>query len=139
MSLSIITGVGWRWTFGIMAIIGISAALLQLILIKEPPRNRFDTTKKNPNEKPKPKPAPLQAFLSACAEIIINPTCRWICIAGSFRFFGGYAIGYYMPKYFGSIYANDNTLYGYLNSFVVSVGGFISALSGGLISDKYEK
>jgi nitrate/nitrite transporter NarK len=68
----------------------------------------------------------------------MNPTCRWVCIAGAFRFFGGYAIGYYMPSYFGSVYKDQYKLYGILNAFVVSIGGFTSALVGGIIADKYE-
>jgi len=62
-----------------------------------------------------------------------------VCIAGSFRFFGGYAIGYYMPAYFNSIYPLDKNLYFLLNSFVVSIGGFASAMAGGYLSDNYEK
>lgn len=85
------------------------------------------------------RPNPLVLFLRASAEIFTNPTCRWVCIAGSFRFFGGYAIGYYLQSYFGGVYPDDYKLYGVLNAFVVSVGGFISALAGGYISDKYEK
>ena len=80
----------------------------------------------------------MKLFLRACAEIFVNPTCRWVCIAGSFRFFGGYAIGYYLPSYFSSIYSDDYTLYGYLNAGVVSGGGLISALTGGYICDRLE-
>jgi len=77
--------------------------------------------------------------LNASKEIFTNPVCRWVCIAGSFRFWGGYAIGYYMPLYFGSIYPNKLNLYYSLNAFVVSVGGFTSAMTGGYLSDNYEK
>ncbi len=44
-----------------------------------------------------------------------------------------------MPSYFGKIYPTDNNLYFLLNSFVVSVGGFSSAMIGGYLSDNYEK
>lgn len=64
-----------------------------------------------------------------------------MCIAGSFRFWGGYAIGYYMPAFFGAVYNDDKlkNLYFLLNAFVVSIGGFASAMTGGYVSDKYEK
>jgi nitrate/nitrite transporter NarK len=84
------------------------------------------------------KPNPLILFLRAAKEIFINPTCRWICIAGSFRFFGGYAIGYYMPTFFGKVYPDSYLLYGTLNAFVVSFGGFASSMIGGFISDRFE-
>lgn len=80
----------------------------------------------------------MNKFFKAAAEIFVNPTCRWVVIAGSFRFFGGYAIGYYMPSYFGKIYPENETTYSVLNAFVVSCGGFISAYGGGLLSDKFE-
>ena len=44
-----------------------------------------------------------------------------------------------MPSYFGGIYPDDKANYAILNSVVVSFCGFVSALSGGVISDKGEK
>lgn len=135
-----ITGFGWRWTFGIMGIIGMVAGVLGLLLIKEPERGTFDAPKKLDGPAVI-KPSPLTQFVRACTEMFVNPTCRWICVAGSFRFFGGYAIGYYMPSYFGNIpdYKDKYNTYLTLNAFVVSVGGFTSAIAGGFISDKLEK
>ena len=114
------------------------AAVLGFLFIQEPPRNFFDAAKKNAPTQPAKKQNPLIPFLNACEEILVNPTCRWVCIAGSFRFFGGYAIGYYMATFFTKNYPDDQSLYSVLNAGVVSVGGFISAMAGGLISDRYE-
>lgn len=73
-------------------------------------------------------------------EIFLNPTCRWVAIGGAFRFFGGYAIGFYMPQYFGKFDGpNDSNIYAYGNAIVISMCGFASALLGGIISDKFEK
>ena len=44
-----------------------------------------------------------------------------------------------MPKYFFSIYSDYRVEYSTLNSLVVSLFGFISALTGGYVSDIYEK
>jgi len=68
-----------------------------------------------------------------------NETCRYACIAGSFRFFGGYAIGFFMPKYFGSVYPTFKSQYSIANAFVVSMCGMVSSLTGGYLSDAYEK
>jgi len=134
-----ITGIGWRWSFAILGIIGGVASVLGFVFIREPPRNFFDA-KKPVEDKPKVvRPPPLVLFGRAAKEIFINPTCRWVCIAGSFRFWGGYAIGYYMPAFFSAIYNDKKDLYFTLNAFVVSVGGFISAMTGGILSDKLEK
>lgn len=71
-------------------------------------------------------------------EIVRSPTSRWITIAAGFRFWAGYSIGFFMPAYFGTVYPNDRTLYNILNAVVVSLGGFISSLTGAIISDKGE-
>ena len=133
-----ITGLGWRWALAIVGMVGVGASILGFLFIREPERGFFDA--KKPADAPKvEKPPPLTQFLNAAKEIFINPTCRWVCIAGSFRFFGGYAIGYYMPAYFGAIYTANKNQYFLLNSFVVSIGGFASAMAGGYLSDNYEK
>jgi hypothetical protein len=81
----------------------------------------------------------MQKFVAAASELFIVPTCRYATIAGSFRFFGGYAIGFFMPSYFGAIYPKDKALYGILNSVVVSLMGFTSSITGGLVCDYFEK
>ena len=90
----------------IIGSIGVGAGLIGFVFIKEPPRGFFDV-KKPENSIKVVKPPPFTQFLNACKEIFANPICRWVCIAGSFRFWGGYAIGYYMPAYFGAIYPDD--------------------------------
>lgn len=71
-------------------------------------------------------------------DFMINPTCRWVLIGGCFRFFGGYAIGFFMPSYFGKVYPDQQSVYSVLNAFVVAVCGFLSSLGGGTYGDKYE-
>jgi MFS family permease len=46
-----------------------------------------------------------------------------------------------MPAFFGNVYNDEKlkNLYFLLNAFVVSIGGFASAMTGGYVSDKYEK
>lgn len=72
-------------------------------------------------------------------EVIRNPTCRYTAIGGCFRYFGGYAIGFYMPLYFLGVYPDHHEEYSYLNAIVLCFFGFISALTGGIISDKLEQ
>ena len=47
LSLVMIGGVGWGWTFRIIGIFGFGAAVLGFLFIREPGRNVFDTTKKD--------------------------------------------------------------------------------------------
>lgn len=77
-------------------------------------------------------------MIEVSKEMFRSPVARYVTIAGSFRFFGGYAIGFYMPSYFGKIYSEYSDQYSILNSFVVAFCGLVSALSGGYISDYFE-
>lgn len=102
-----IGGVGWRTSFLIIGCIGVGAGVVGLIVIKEPKRGFFEVKKVDDTMKVVVKPPPLTQFVNACKEIFRNPVCRWVCIAGSFRFWGGYAIGYYLPTYFSAIYKDN--------------------------------
>lgn len=93
----------------------------------------------------------MKKFLDAASEIFVNPTCRWATIGGSFRFFGGYSIAFFMPAFFNGVYPDTidedsgatlipyTTYYFIANAFIVSGCGFVSSIVGGKVSDKYEK
>ena len=81
----------------------------------------------------------LTKFKKASIEMWVNATCRHTTIAGSFRFFGGFAIAFFMPQYFFETYPDDRALFSTLNSILVAVCGLLSTLIGGIIADKYEK
>jgi MFS family permease len=98
LTILLITWVGWRRAFASIGYIGILSGILCLGFVKEPIRGRFDIIKPlSPSEAEKKNTSPLRLFLRASTEIFVNPTCRWVVVAGSFRFFGGYSIGYFMP------------------------------------------
>jgi hypothetical protein len=44
-----------------------------------------------------------------------------------------------LPSYFGAIYQDHKTEYAILNSVVVSLMGFTSAITGGVVCDYFEK
>lgn len=72
-------------------------------------------------------------------ELFSNPTCRWCAGGGFFRFFGGYSIGFFLPKYFSLVYPEKVKVYSVGYAFCVSLMGFLSSILGGYVSDKYEK
>ncbi len=47
LTIVMITGVGWRWSFAIIGYIGIIAGILCLIFVQEPKRGRLDPKKKD--------------------------------------------------------------------------------------------
>ena len=86
-----------------------------------------------------PKKSVATLFCNAMKELFSNPTCKWCAAGGFMRFFGGYSIGFFLPKYFNLIYPDYIKPYSYGNAAVVSLCGFASSILGGIVSDKYEK
>lgn len=136
LSTLMITSLGWRDTYIYIGYMGIGLGVMGLLLIKEPTRGKFSPKTAGPAG---PARGPLTKFVAATTELFTVPTCRYATIAGSFRFFGGYAIGFFMPSYFNSIYPDDKKSYGILNAIVVSACGFVSSIVGGIASDYFEK
>jgi predicted MFS family arabinose efflux permease len=131
----IIGGVGWRVTFLIVGIVGGAFGIICLFFVFEPKRGVYDAGISKTNVI---KPSLGAAFL----ELIKSPTSRWVTIAGGFRFWAGYSIGFFVPSYFGSVYENEPNYtlkFGIMMATAVSFGGFCSSLIGGYISDKYEE
>jgi sugar phosphate permease len=137
LSLIIITSVGWRWAFIIVAVIGILSGVIMFIVVREPKRGGLDKkmVTRDPNVKLE---SPLVLMLRALAEIFINPTARNVTIAGCFRFVGGFAIGYYHGKYITTVYPKLQDEFSTINAVILSIFGFVSQMIGGILSDKYE-
>lgn len=130
-----IESLGWRGTYMLIGGVGIGAGVLGLIVILEPKRGRFDAPKKEAAVVD--TRSVITKFCDAAVECVTSPTPRNITIAASFRFFAGYAIGFFMPSYFTHTWPDKKDTYSELNAAVVSVCGFTSALLGGIISDKF--
>jgi hypothetical protein len=60
----------------------------------------------------------------------------WLMLAGMLRAWQGSTVVYYSLSYF-NVYDKDR-LYSVLNASALLVGGFISSMGAGTISDKYE-
>jgi nitrate/nitrite transporter NarK len=66
-----------------------------------------------------------------------NPVTRSVTIAGMFNYVGGYACMYYMPAFFQQVYPNFRSEFASINAFSISLLGFVSAVLGGIISDRF--
>ncbi|CDW91861.1 UNKNOWN [Stylonychia lemnae] len=109
----------WRGSFIVIGGVGFVFGIIGLSFIKEPKRGRFDV---NVGDKPKQTGKGLvQKYLIAFTEIFKNKCSRWIIIAGCLRFWAGNA--------------ND---FSYLNALALLLGGIISNLITGYLSDKYD-
>ena len=139
IGILLISNIGWANTYSLIGFIGIGTGVLGLVFVLEPKRGKFEKKKTGEAAAKVDTRSPLEKFMNSATEIVANPTCRWACIGASMRFFGGYAIGFYMPKYFGTVYSSNKDTYGIANAFVVSMCGLVSSLTGGILSDKYEQ
>ncbi|XP_061169687.1 MFS-type efflux pump MSMEG_3705-like [Saccostrea echinata] len=125
ISLADINGQGWRWTFILSGIPGIAIGVLMLLTLKEPERKK---------EK-------VELSGSACSRLgmtlkqFCSPSLILICLAGSIRNASGYVFAYNTQPYFTSINRSPEEIGKYL-SWVPLVGGSVSVLLGGFISDR---
>lgn len=78
-------------------------------------------------------------FVSALTDIMSTPISRWTTIGASFRYFGQFAIDYYLPLFYLSNYSSKKAEFALAYSLINMVCGFASSLSGGIISDKFGK
>lgn len=149
-----IGAIGWRKTYFLVGCLGILFAIIALIFIRDPVRGRFDPKKPEPLaiipeeedeteeeelllKAPAPRPPSLLSrYCSGLLALIENKCTMWLLIGGMCRFWQGYTISYYAIKYF-AFYLKPAE-YGVLNALCVLVGGFISNMFAGYVSDKYE-
>jgi MFS family permease len=55
------------------------------------------------------------------------------------RFFESFAFVYYAPAFYQRCFPEMKSTYAVLNGIVQSGGAFLSAIAGGIISDRYER
>jgi hypothetical protein len=61
-----------------------------------------------------------------------------LVIAGFFRFFGGYALGFLSATFYENRYPDNTNEYAIMNSVIVIGGGLPASMLGGYLGDKLE-
>lgn len=79
------------------------------------------------------------AFKDALVDCYKNKVIRLATIGGMFRFFGIFACDYYLPAFYLKMYPAFNAQYSALIAIIVVLGGMFSAISGGVLADKFSK
>lgn len=67
------------------------------------------------------------------------PVLKYSTIAGMFVSLEQYSVAYFMPVFFLQNFPQFKTEYCLYNAFIVSIFGFISNITGGIVSDRFEK
>lgn len=86
-----------------------------------------------------PKPGPLSQFKQTLVNHMKNPTVRYATLAGMFCSLEQFSVAYFMPVFFLQVYPKYKTEYSLYNGLIVSILGFISNITGGIVSDRFEK
>ena len=140
-------------------IFGMVCGVLVLLLVKEPKRGAFDkvqslecmseeeldstsdATKEDSKiqiEAPV-KVNPFTQFVDSLKAVMQNPVSRWTTLAGMFRYWETFSVIYFIPSFFMRVYPDQKVVFGFYYALIMACCGFISSISCGLLSDKYEK
>ena len=147
MTILLIKAVGWRASYMTMGAIGLIGAAGMSIL-KNPRRGRFDPVlseeeqaKKDAEkaEKEANKPKGFKGFITHMGEVMENPVCKNIFIAGFIRSLASVIVTAFVPVFFQKVFPAFKSQYAVLNAAALTCFGFSSSLIGGIISDKFEK
>ena len=128
LSILIDNRLGWEKTLLVIAGCGCIVSLLMGTLIREP-----EVQKKSPST---PSPSSSPNGLVASMQNVLSPLeVKLLLSASVLRFCAGFTIGIWKaPFVFAKFAGNENAFAG-SNAFIVAVGGLLSSLLGGYLSD----
>lgn len=146
LTVLIISSIGWRGAYVLVATLGILAGVLSFFVIKEPKKGRFEVKITTPAESEvqnfedatvKRPPSLLKQYLDSFLALIRCRGTLWILLGSCCRAWQSSTMAYYSIKYFNAAY-NKPVLYGTMYAAFILVGGSTSTMLGGFISDKYD-
>jgi sugar phosphate permease len=129
LSILIDNRLGWKSTLLVIAGCGCIVSLLMGTLIREPEVQKKSSTSTLPPSSP-------PAGLAASMQSVLSPLeVKLLLSASVLRFCAGFTIGIWKaPFVFAKFAGNENAFAG-SNAFIVAVGGLLSSLLGGYLSD----
>ena len=111
-SLSIlgIEKIGWRDTYSWIGLSGLAIGAASLILVREPERGAFApegvVVEVEVEEDKRPL---LNIFTDSIGGLYANPVTRYCTLAGMLRFFGMFAIEYYIAEFYVEAYPSNES------------------------------
>lgn len=123
----------WRVAFIAVGLAGVIFAPLFRLVLREPPRGRYDVKADAAPDAPKPKAA---SFFSAISYIGKKPSFWLLSIGAAFSSMMGYGSFYWIPTFLQRSYGFSLTDAGFYYGAILLVGGVIGVWLGGFLGDK---
>ncbi|MDZ4692078.1 MFS transporter [Terricaulis sp.] len=123
----------WRVAFIAVGLAGVLYAPLFRLVLREPPRGRYDTKAGAAPDAPKPKAA---SFFSAISYISKKPSFWLLSTGAAFSSMMGYGSFYWIPTFLQRSYNFTLTEAGFYYGAILLVGGVIGVWLGGFLGDK---
>lgn len=123
----------WRVAFVAVGLAGVLFAPLFRLVLREPPRGRYDVKADAAPDAPKPKSA---SFLSSISYIGKKPSFWLLSIGAAFSSMMGYGSFYWIPTFLQRSYGFSLTEAGFYYGAILLVGGVIGVWLGGFLGDK---
>ncbi|ELU06601.1 hypothetical protein CAPTEDRAFT_220111 [Capitella teleta] len=143
-----IMGLGWRWVWFMSAIPGLLLGPLIFFSVKEPVRgnqvkSQEPEVEESEDEETEPliSPEPQLSWrdkASMLGKVFLQPSILLLCLGGSIRNAAGYVWAYNTQIYYEEMGEEPEDI-GRWMSWVPLVGGSISVVLGGFISDRIVK
>ena len=135
LNILLIQNLGWRSCLTLLGTIGCIISACTMLLVKEPAK-----IKASPDEiveEEEENESFISVFKSSLYNCIKNPQSRWITVAGSLRMVVMFAGDYFLPLFFLLSFPDFKKQFSVLYGLCALVFGFISVLSGGILSDRW--
>lgn len=79
----------------------------------------------------------LRLAFEAAKTVLGNRFVQYLFVASAFRFCAGYGIGVWKAPFFREAFPDFTNEFSVANAFIISGGGILSSILGGIISDKF--
>jgi sugar phosphate permease len=136
LSVIAVSSIGWRGCFKSMGAIGVAVGMLSLLTIREPARDLYRTSDEaDVDEEPEEEEAegnPIKMLWN-------NPVALYAVLGSSFRFITMFAMDFFYPAFMLMAYSKYKNQYLALQALATASTGLISAISGGVMAEKFGK
>jgi MFS family permease len=119
--------VDWRFAFISIGLFGVLLAPVFRLLVKDPPRNLYDT--KPASEKP-------LGFTAACKLAFAKPTFWLLSLGAAFSSMVGYGLLYWMPTFLGTSMKLSLIDRSWYLAGILFIGGVAGMMLGGFLADR---